>query len=337
MPTSSNLPSSHPTTPLVSVILPTYNRAHLLIETLESLYHQPYRPLELLIIDDGSTDETQTVLTAWIQHHQTSDFQCRPFSQKNQGVCAARNLGLDQSSGVYLHFLDSDDLVAPAFYTTLVSILSEHPSCAFAWANHLTSADPQATYQSLKPIPIPPSEIHHQPPNTVWSGLYRRSALPPTLRWDTTLKSHNDWDFTTRFLLSDPPEIRHVPIPLFIYRVHSSTERITLHITPEGLCCVRSCLLKHAQTVQSHPVSSYQRALRIRFSTEAITLLYSATVIENRSLQWQSARLTCRFATRHQHWFWNAIAFLLICNIPISRTPLGHRFLRFIQYHLSHP
>lgn len=98
-----------PDSPLVSVIIPTYNRASLIVETLDSVWHQTWRPIELIIVDDGSTDATRDVIARWIATHQGPKFATRLIEQAHQGAQIARNHGIAEATGAYLQFLDSDD------------------------------------------------------------------------------------------------------------------------------------------------------------------------------------------------------------------------------------
>ncbi|MBI3009552.1 MAG: glycosyltransferase family 2 protein, partial [Candidatus Omnitrophica bacterium] len=106
--------------PLVSVIIPTYNRASMLREALESVRHQTVKDLEILVIDDGSTDETTQVVAGFGE-------PAIYFKQLNQGVAAARNLGIRKSRGVFVAFLDSDDLWYPQKLERQIDYLSTHP------------------------------------------------------------------------------------------------------------------------------------------------------------------------------------------------------------------
>ena len=93
--------------PTVSIIIPTYNRQSLVQETIDSVLRQSLSDWELIVIDDGSTDETGAVLT---ERYGTS---IRYVYQQNQGESAARNYGISLAQGKYVAFLDSDDLWLP--------------------------------------------------------------------------------------------------------------------------------------------------------------------------------------------------------------------------------
>jgi GT2 family glycosyltransferase len=96
-------------TPLVSVIVPTYNRAYCLARTLDSVLAQTHPRFEIIVIDDGSTDETKTLVSNSYGH----DARIKYFRQENQGVTAARNQGLVRAQGDYIALLDSDDVWLP--------------------------------------------------------------------------------------------------------------------------------------------------------------------------------------------------------------------------------
>ena len=94
----------HEIRPLVSVIMPCYNCADFIEESIISVLSQDYSEIELILIDDGSTDSTADVIST------INDPRIRYFSQPNSGVSAARNNGLDQAKGEYIAFIDADDI-----------------------------------------------------------------------------------------------------------------------------------------------------------------------------------------------------------------------------------
>jgi len=97
---------------LVSVIIPTYNRAHFLVEAMDSVRAQTYRPVELIVVDDGSMDATPQVVEQWSRSRaDEGGFTFRYFRQQQSGAPAARNRGLTECHGEFVLFLDSDDRI----------------------------------------------------------------------------------------------------------------------------------------------------------------------------------------------------------------------------------
>lgn len=93
---------------LISIIIPTYNRPSLIALSLDSVLEQTYRPIEIIVVDDGSADNTREVVSQWALKADAR-LAVRYFHQANQGGCAARNRGLRESRGEFINFLDSDD------------------------------------------------------------------------------------------------------------------------------------------------------------------------------------------------------------------------------------
>lgn len=106
--------------PLVSIILPTYNRAAFLPKALDSVFAQAYENWEIILIDDGSTDDTVAILEGY------DDARIRYFFQENQGVSSARNYGIAQCDGEVIALLDSDDEWLPEKLSSQLRYMKEH-------------------------------------------------------------------------------------------------------------------------------------------------------------------------------------------------------------------
>jgi glycosyltransferase involved in cell wall biosynthesis len=113
--------------PLVSVVIPCYNHARFLAEAIESALQQEYRPMEIVVVDDGSTDHTAQVAARY-----PSVRYCR---QKNAGLAAARNKGISESKGIYILFLDADDLLCVGALVSAVEVLLENPGLGFVYGD----------------------------------------------------------------------------------------------------------------------------------------------------------------------------------------------------------
>lgn len=99
--------------PLVSVVIPTYNRTQQTIAAIESVAAQTYPELEIIVVDDGSIDGSNEAIQQFINQRKNACHQILYFSQPNQGASIARNAGIAKAQGEYIAFLDSDDLWLP--------------------------------------------------------------------------------------------------------------------------------------------------------------------------------------------------------------------------------
>jgi hypothetical protein len=115
--------------PLVSTIIPVYNRARLLREAVESALGQDYRPIEIIVVDDGSTDDTGKVAEALAR----SNGDVRVLHQPNGGPGLAREAGRRSARGQFIQYLDSDDLLLPGKLRAQVEGLLAHPDCGVAY------------------------------------------------------------------------------------------------------------------------------------------------------------------------------------------------------------
>src|SRR5690348_130160 len=115
----------HENATLVSVVITTYNHARFLGEAIESVLAQTVPPFEVIVVDDGSTDDPAAVVRRYPQ--------LRLIRQRNQGLAAARNTGWRASGGSYLVFLDADDRLLPNALAANLRRLAEWPECAFAY------------------------------------------------------------------------------------------------------------------------------------------------------------------------------------------------------------
>lgn len=109
--------------PTLSIIVPVYNVEAYLPKCLDSLVHQTYQNLEILVIDDGSTDHSAKIIQQYAHQHPKL---IKAYSKENGGLSDARNYGLDKSSGEYIGFVDSDDYVTPDMFAEMISLAEKH-------------------------------------------------------------------------------------------------------------------------------------------------------------------------------------------------------------------
>jgi glycosyltransferase involved in cell wall biosynthesis len=146
----------------VSVIMPTYQRAQLLTRALRSVFDQDFQDFEIVVIDDGSTDETAAVIAA----NSNPRLHCIRF-ESNRGIGAARHAGVVAARGEIVAFLDSDDVWKPGKLATVVGILERHPQVDLVFSdyehiNHITGEKQRglektaAALRRLKVLPLEP-------------------------------------------------------------------------------------------------------------------------------------------------------------------------------------
>ena len=122
----------------VSIVVPVYNTEAYLPACVESLKTQTHENLELLFVDDGSTDGSAAILDAYAKE----DPRIRVIHRRNGGVSAARNDGIDAATGDFIGFVDSDDTVEPEFVETLLSAFSDHPEIGVSISNRFIHGHP---------------------------------------------------------------------------------------------------------------------------------------------------------------------------------------------------
>lgn len=182
--------------PTVSIIMPAYNAANTITRSIECVLRQTFGDWELLIIDDGSTDDTRSVVERLLQE------RIKYFYQPNQGASVARNNGLHSSAGEYVVFLDSDDWWHPECLESLVSTLEAQPDqCAAAhcdWA-YVDSADRVGLRQSSKFGRGPGLKtLILKNPFVIHAVLIRRSALLALGGFSPIAPVLEDWELWLR-------------------------------------------------------------------------------------------------------------------------------------------
>lgn len=192
-------------TPLVSVIIPCWNRETYVGNAIESVLGQSYRNIEIVVVDDGSTDESARVVA---QRYPS----VKLLQQQNLGVSAARNTGLRNSTGEFVIFLDSDDWLSNDVVEVHLEAAKHWPDADVYGANtaELNQAGSIIVSEAnWPPIPSIPYELLFlHPPLFVGSQMYRRQALIRIGGYDESMKSHEDSDCLLRVVLSGGKIVR---------------------------------------------------------------------------------------------------------------------------------
>jgi glycosyltransferase involved in cell wall biosynthesis len=206
----------------VSIIIPTYNRAHLICETLDSILNQTYKEWECIIVDDGSTDNTNEILSNYLNDSRFK-FHLRP-SSKPKGANSCRNFGFQFSKGDFIHFMDSDDLYLPIALETFKKSFSESIDVVVAkleltdFDSGLKIRENQIESQNLiEDYFIGKVAFYVSGPVWKRSFLQKQKQL-----FDENISNLDDWDFNLRMLYQNP-EMEVLNIPLLKYRISENS------------------------------------------------------------------------------------------------------------------
>ena len=210
-------------TPLVSIVIPCYNAAHCLPAALDSVLAQSHSLLEIIVVDDGSTDDSPSILATYASRH-SSILQTR--TQPNRGQCAAVNAGLAASTGDYIKFFDADDLLAPDAIAVQVAALGGKPRHLAYGAWGRFHGDPALTtfhphpgwHNSNTPLDwLCETWDDTEPMYQCGLWLIPRGLLNQIGGWDERLSLINDFEFFTRLVLASDG-IVHTPAAKLYYR-----------------------------------------------------------------------------------------------------------------------
>ena len=203
--------------PAVTIVVPTFNRAEWLRGAIDSGLAQDYEQLELLVVDDGSTDGTAELLSEYEQRCHGDRF--RVVSQANAGQAVAINRGWDLARGELVGYLADDDLLAPGAVSRLVEELVADPGCAVVYPGyHLIEAD-GAVIDTIRPIDYSPQEAVRLHDTIIGPGaLIRREALGVAGTWDPELRWIGDLILWVR--LGVRGRLKRVAEPLASWRRH---------------------------------------------------------------------------------------------------------------------
>lgn len=192
--------------PLISVVIPVYNGEKTLRRCLDSVLGQTYPALQVLVVDDGSTDATPALLADYAAR----DSRLQVLRQPNQGVAAARNRALPLCRGTYIHFCDCDDALPPDALRTLVArALDEDADMVIGAFEMVIGSQKKVRDLGRRNDALPIRDflaLLCKAPNSfyygvLWNKLFRRELIERLqLRFDPQLAWGEDFDFITRYL-----------------------------------------------------------------------------------------------------------------------------------------
>lgn len=252
---------------LVSVIIPTYNRAAWVSRAIDSVLAQTYRPIEILVVDDGSMDNTPTVLSEYGN-------QITIIRQDNQGVSHARNTGLRQVNGEYVAFLDSDDIWGHNKISDQVNTLRQNPQALVCYTWYIYVDERGRFLRAFQPsydgdifdqlyfnnFIITPSILTRR--ECFWDGDVLRH------QFDTSINYWEDWQVWLELALS----WEFCCVPKYLVCVTDHADRVFKKGRNER---IRSDLYRIEAALRSNPVSS-RRLLALGAPALAMQIIRSA-------------------------------------------------------------
>jgi glycosyltransferase involved in cell wall biosynthesis len=212
---------------LVSIIIPTYNRAHLIKETLDSVAAQTYQNWECIIVDDGSTDDTENIVKDYIKQDSRFQFHSRP-SNRSKGGNAARNYGYEISKGEFINWFDSDDIMEPTKIELQLNGLigsnfdfSVCQTMVFEENIENVIGIRQENLYAAKPFE---SYITGDLVWLILAPIWRKNFLDKMdSLFDETLKASQEWEFFSRVLFKYNKEYDIINKPLVFARKHTNS------------------------------------------------------------------------------------------------------------------
>ncbi len=282
------------TSPLVSVIVSCYNAEKYIAQTINSLLEQSYFNLEIVIVNDGSTDNSEVIITSF------SDNRINYYCQSNKGQCSALNHGFSKSTGSYIKFYDADDILHPEVIEGQVAALQgmgDDCMSFIEWRRFYNDTlpatidlnDPHTIHKDCTPIEY--ITLREKPPMYqcgLW--LIPRNLLNKTGLWDERLSLINDTEFFSRIM-------RQVRILKFsekgytFYRTNATETSLSKDLSKKG---IRSAILsidltakwllsiENSERIKKIIVKAYVMVLEWAFPKQVVL----AKVVERRLLQY---------------------------------------------------
>jgi glycosyltransferase involved in cell wall biosynthesis len=272
---------------LVSVVMPTYNSAKWVNETIDNLILQTYPHIELIVVDDGSRDDTVSVVRNKLSNDFKHDWQIIELGS-NRGPSAARNIGLRAATGSWVQYLDSDDFMSPSKFELQMDYCERAPSDVSAvyssWRQcYVDSGKITLTGQLTQPdmvgrAPIMCLVSNHRPLHS--AGLARRSVLEQIGGFDESLRFWECEEVT--FRLAKAGRLEKVPSakPLYLWRQHRDRvylggDEARYHSTPVALSWIE-LMLKGVEykTLDELDLSAADRKDILYYSADWARTLY---------------------------------------------------------------
>jgi len=216
-----NKPVAINTDELISVIIPCYNAAHCISNTLDSALAQNYKNFEIIVVDDGSSDNTAEMIKSKIASTENGQ-RIKLVQQKNAGVSVARNVGVANASGTYLAFLDADDLWHEEKLATHIRFMTDNPEVGISFARIRFMSSAGEILKRTSSLPLGEQNaaaLFAENPTTTTSNLFvRRSVFEQLGGFDESMSFAEDQEFLIRVLHETVHKVSGIDTILVYYR-----------------------------------------------------------------------------------------------------------------------
>lgn len=202
--------------PVISVVLPVYNGEKYLAEAIDSILSQTFKEFELIVIDDGSTDKTLSILN----DYEIKDSRISIISRENKGLVETLNEGIDFSRGEWIARMDADDIALPHRFERQLECLKEtHADICSSWVRRFGTSDKRVVRLSQTDAAIKMEMLFGSP--FVHPAVIMKADLIRQLRYDKAWKHAEDYDLWER-AVEVGCKVTNVPEVLLLYRMHDS-------------------------------------------------------------------------------------------------------------------
>ncbi len=311
----------------ISVIIPTYNNAEYISAALDSVLNQEHKHVEIIVVDDGSTDNTESVLLPYVNKK-----LIRYIHQENQGVASARNAALNLAIGEYVAFLDADDILLSGSLTKRITLMQEYGDVDFVFTDYhvevseggrnkypyMKEKNRHAKFSTALDKSLGLVHIYNSAFRGIaikenifpWTGaiMVRQKCFDQISGFDVSLRASSDKKMWLQLL--DGRKVGYIDEPLSVYKAHQST------ITRDTItCCENSIrnsqhLLQQELKMGNTEVAGLRRKISHNFNRLGYQYLYAGSTKQAQSSFMKSIQY-CPI-------FLNSYFYLFISLIPRS-------------------
>jgi glycosyltransferase involved in cell wall biosynthesis len=218
---------------LISVLIPTYNCAQYIGQAIDSVLAQDYDNIEVIVVDDGSTDNTKEIVDRYVETRLIASLQktIKYFYQENNGISSARNACLEHASGKYIAWVDADDYWLPGKLLAQVNYLEGHPDCEIVF----TKFDNFFENEELKNNP----RLQHEMKYTETTRFHFTTALMKKEVFEKTgnfmLTTGEDLEIVSRMMVLDININHCIEEVYYLRRLHGNNSIITMDYSVKNI------------------------------------------------------------------------------------------------------